>query len=61
MYEYKIVDEHHLVNLKHVEETLNSYASKGWRLIEILAIEEDDDSVYELSAVMEKQKVQVFE
>ena len=58
MYEYKTI---HDIDLRDIEETINNYAKKGWRLIQLLELKETQGFVYTLAAVMEKQKVQVFE
>ena len=58
MYEYKTI---HDIDLKDIEITINNYAQKGWRLIQLLELKETQGFVYTLAAVMEKQKVQVFE
>ena len=37
MYEYKTI---HDIDLKDIEHTINNYAQKGWRLIQLLELKE---------------------
>ena len=60
MYEYEIIHETDLVIL---QETINHYAKTGWRLVQLLELKKSElwGHMDIVVAVMEKQKVQVFE